>query len=260
MLDISSVLDIRVYPQYPRSIVVSWDIVKKDLPYPIAANIYRSGSTGGEYTKLNFYPVVESFYEDTGLKPLSKLFDVTYKIEFLFPFSDKTQTVGPIHLASNPRLKKAYLVAKRMDGKHAIEYKAHSGVLLKIFKMKHWGEKCTECYDPVTEDSIKADCSDCFGTTFKGGYWKPVTLLGKIEPFPKVQVIDGTFGYTENVTSQAHLRAFPLVKKGDVIVEVDSNNRHYINVVRLVEHTRYPVKQLVEIATIERSSPLYNLE
>ena len=87
-----------------------------------------------------------------------------------------------------------------------------------------------------------------------------MTQLGKIEPFPKVQVIDGTFGFTENLTSQAHLRAFPLVKKGDVLVETANNNRHYVNSVRLVEHTRFPVKQMVEIATIERSSPLYELE
>ena len=259
MLDISTVLDIKIYPQYPRKIILSWDTVKQDLQFPIAANIYRSGSSGGEFEKLNTRPVVESFYEDVGLKPLSKLFDVTYNIEFIFPNTNRTQTVGPIFLAPNPRLKKAYLVAKRMDQKHSIEYRAHHGVELSIYKRRQWGDKCTECYDPVTEESYKSDCDECFGTAFVGGFWKPVTQLGKIEPFPKIQVIDGTFGYSENSTSQAHLRAFPLVKKGDIIVETASNNRHYINTVRLVEHARFPVKQLVEISTIERASPLYNL-
>ena len=259
MIDVNAVLDIRVFPQYPRKIILSWDTVSEDLPYPIAANIFRSGSSEGEFEKINTQPVVESFYEDIGLKPLSKLFDVTYKIEFIFPFTEKRQTVGPIYLATNPRLKKAYLVAKRMDQKHSIEYRGHSGIELKIFKQKHWGTRCLECFDPVTEESFKTDCGNCFGTSFEGGFWNPVTILAKIEPFPKVQVIDGTFGVREDLSSQAHIRAFPIVKKGDFIVETANNNRHYINSVRLVEHTRFPVKQLVEISTIERSSPLYTL-
>ena len=80
MLDISAVLDIRIYPQYPRKVILSWETVKKDLPYPIAANIFRSGTKEGEYKKINPQPVIGSFFEDIGLKPLSKLFDVTYKI------------------------------------------------------------------------------------------------------------------------------------------------------------------------------------
>lgn len=262
-LDIIEALDVQVFPQYPRRIVISWEIGKK-LPFPVAFNIFRSGGDNGEFEKLNAKPVTGFFYFDDGLKPLSKIFEVIYQLEVIFPFSDetgerKTQRTGNIPLVCSPRLKRSYLVAKRMDQKHFIEYRARSGVDLVVFKRKHFGEECTECYNPLTESSTKANCEECFGTGFIDGFWDPIETIGKIDPPVKIQQF-GQVQFEEPINTQAHLRAFPQVKKGDVVVEVCWNNRWYVNNVQTVEHGRYPVKQLAEIKMIPRDSALYELE
>ena len=258
MISVNEILQIKVIPQYPRKVVISWDI-GQELPYPLAFNIYRSGSSGGEFEKLNQFPFTEFFYEDLGLKPLSKLLQINYKLEIIFP-TGESQLTNPISIVPRPRLKKAFFVARRMDQKYGIEYNSHTGIELKVFKRRHWGEKCTSCFNPVTESSTNSNCPDCLGTTFKKGFWEGIPTLGKIDPKVLTQNLDPNLSFVENINAQMSLRAFPLVKKGDVIVNVTSNVRWYVNTVQLTEHTLFPVKQTVEVREIERSSILYSLK
>ena len=69
----ASDLDIKIFPQYPRRIVISWT-VGKALPVPLRFNVLRSGGLKGEFKKLNTKPIPNFFYFDEGLKPLSKIF------------------------------------------------------------------------------------------------------------------------------------------------------------------------------------------
>ncbi len=257
-LDITEALQVKIIPQFPRRIVISWSI-GKEVKIPLAFNIFRSGIDSGEFEKLNRAPITHPFYFDDGLKPLSKLFHVVYKLEVLFPFTDETQMTRPIPLVCSPRLARTFFVARRMDEKHGIEYASHTGIELVILKRKQWGEKCTECINEVTGSSTKTDCGNCFGTGFEGGFWKPYETLGKIDPLVKTQSLQDPLGYQENINTQIHLRAFPIVVDGDVIVEKCQNLRWYVQVVQLIEHGRYPVKQLVEGRQIERGSPIYEI-
>jgi len=258
-LDLTEALQVRIIPQPPQRIILSWDI-GKTTPYPLAFNVYRSGIESGEFEKLNVQPVTGFFYNDDGLKPLSKLFHVVYKLEILFPFTEETQFSRPIPLASNPRLARTFFVARRMDEKYGIEYQAHSGIELVIFKQRQWGPTCTDCVNPVTGAPTKASCIDCFGTAIKKGFWEPYETLGKFEPLIKPQVLQDPMNFKEDITTQAYFRAFPIVTTGDIIVEKCQNIRWYIDRVQLVEHGRYPVKQVAEIRQIDRKSILYKLE
>ena len=261
-LNIEEALQVRVYPLYAQEpvkgrIVISWTIGQK-LAFPIAFNVYRSGGDNGEFEKLNVDPIVDSYYFDDGLKPISKIFSVIYRLEVLYPFTDETQMTGNIPLVCSPRLKRSYLIAKQMDRKYFIEYRARSGQEFVVLKQRQFGETCTECFNPVTKAPTKANCDECFGTTIKGGYWAPIETMGKIEPEAKIQRL-GQMQFEEPINTQASLRAFPIVAKGDVLVEKCNNNRWYINTVQQVEHGRYPVKQTAEIRLIERTSIVYNI-
>ena len=258
MLKINEIFNIRTYPQYPRKIIISWE-VGGDLPYPLGINIFRSGSKEGPFEKLNSSIITGFYYEDFFTKPLSKISDIYYKLEFIAPTEDP-QFTEPFAVIPSPRLSRSYFIARRMDQKYGIEYKAHSGVDFSIYKRKHWGTRCTKCYNPVTESATKANCLDCFGTTFEGGYWDPVKTLGKVEPLVKTQTLQGDLNFSEDITSSLSLRAFPLVKKGDFVVEESSNRRWYIHTVQLTEHGRFPVKQTCEIRLIEKNSILYRLK
>jgi hypothetical protein len=251
-------LDIKIFPQYPRRIVVSWE-VGKNVIVPLRFNVFRSGGLEGEFKKLNNNPIPDFFYFDDGLKPLSKIFNVDYKLEVIWP-TGQTQILGPFSLVSSPRQKHAYLIAKEMDREYSIEYKAYSGVNLRIYKQRQWGERCTECYNPITEEVTDSNCPGCFGTSFVGGFWNPIDILGKIDIYPRGQQIRDPFGFTEDHVSTAHIRAFPTVRKGDIIIERAHNIRWYVNSVSVIEHARFPVKQLAEVRQIERSSVFYELD
>jgi hypothetical protein len=253
----ASDLDIKIFPQYPRRIVISWEIGKSVI-IPLQFNIYRSGGTNGEFEKLNAAPIPDFFYFDEGLKPLSKIFNVDYKLEVIWP-SGQLQEFGPFPLVSSPRLKEAYLVAKEMDREYAIEYKAYSGVQFRIYKQKQWGERCDECYNFATEEVTNSSCEECFGTSFKGGFWNPIDILGKLDVYSRGQQIRDPFGFAEDHVSIAHIRAFPTVRKGDILIESAHNVRWYVNAVQVIEHARFPVKQLAEVKQIERTSIYYEL-
>jgi hypothetical protein len=257
-LDVSTALQVKIYPQYPHRIAISWDIGRQ-VPFPLAFNIYRSGGDKGEFTKLNVAPIVGNSYLDEGLQPISKIFNVLYQLEIIYPFQEETQLLNPQPLVCTPSLKRSYLVAKRMDQKYFIEYRARSGQQFVILKQRDFGEQCTECYNPVTEAATKSNCGGCFGTTIEGGFWNPIETIGKIDPETKVQRL-GAMQFEEPINTQASLRAFPIVKKGDILVEKCNNNRWYINTVQVVEHGRYPVKQLAEIRLIERTSIIYEID
>lgn len=254
-LDVSPVLDVTVIPRFPRSVILQFNF-GKDLEYPIAFDVYRTGAEE-PLTKLNIKPLTQYFYEDFGLKPASKLFDVTYFIDIIFPFTSEKQRVGPIHLVSQPRLARTFFVARRMDEKHGIEYSSHTGIELDIYKRLHWGEKCTECYNEVLEAATTSDCESCLGTGFVGGYWNPISVLGKLEPLALSRNLLDRLNFQENVNTQAHMRAFPVLREDDIIHEKRRNVLWYAQAVQLVEHGRYPVKQLLELREIERNSPLY---
>jgi len=251
-------LDIKIFPQYPRRLVISWSI-GKSVPVPLRFNVFRSGGLDGEFEKLNAAPVPNFFYFDSGLKPLSKLFDVVYKLEVIWPTGQK-QLFGPFPLVSSPRVKSAYLVAKEMDREYAIEYRTYSGIELRIFKLRQYGERCTECFNIVTQEVTDGDCEECFGTSFKGGFWDPIDILGKIDVYSRGQQIRDPFSFIEDHVSTANIRAFPTVAKGDIIVEKANNIRWYVNAVQTIEHMRFPVKQLAEVRQIERSSIFYTLD
>lgn len=251
-------LAVTVIPLYPRSVMLQFNF-GQEYAYPIAFDIYRAGSETSELEKLNLRPITQFFFEDVGLKPLSKLFDVTYFIDVIFPYTKEKTRIGPIHLVCSPRLARTFFIARRMDEKHGIEYKSHTGIELCIYKRRHWGEQCTECFDAVLETSTTANCAECLGTGFVGGYWNPVNILGKLEPLIKTRDLMDRLNYQENINTQAHLRAFPLVQKDDILHEKCRNSLWYINTVSLVEHGRYPVKQLAELKEIDRADPLYSL-
>jgi hypothetical protein len=251
-------LDIKIYPQYPRRVVVSWSL-GKNVIVPLRFNVYRSGGSNGEFEKLNVMPIPDFAYFDDGLKPLSKIFNVDYKLEVIWPTGQK-QLFGPFPLVSSPRLKEAYLVAKEMDREYSIEYKAYSGINLKIYKQRQWGERCTECYNFATEEVTDGSCEECLGTSFEGGFWNPIDILGKLDVYSRGQQIRDPFGFVEDHITTAHIRAFPTIRKGDIIVETAHNVRWYVNAVQVIEHGRFPVKQLAEIKQIERSSIFYTLD
>ena len=251
-------LDIKIFPQYPRRIVISWEI-GNSVPVPLRFNIFRSGGLEGEFEKLNTAPVIEFYYFDDGLKPISKIFNVDYKLEVIWP-TGQTQIFGPFSLVSSPRLKQAYLVAKEMDREYAIEYKAYSGVNLRIFKRRQWGKRCEECYNAVTEEVTDSNCAECFGASFQGGFWDPIDILGKLDLYSRGQQIRDPFGFTEDHVTNMHIRAFPTVRKGDIIAETAHNIRWYVNAVQTIEHGRFPVKQLAEVRQIERTSIFYELD
>lgn len=254
-LKVIPALDISVIPRWPRSVILQFN-VGKNLPYPIAFDIYRTGD-GESLEKLNVSPITQFFFEDVGLKPQSKLFDVVYFVDIIFPFKADKQRIGPVHLVPQPRLARTFFIARRMDEKHGIEYESHTGIELAIYKRKHWGEKCTSCYNPILEAATTTNCNDCLGTNYVGGYWNPISVLGKLEPLTKSRNLLDKLNYQENIVIQAHMRAFPLIQEDDIIREVRRNVLWYGQAVQMTEHGRYPVKQLVELREIERGDPLY---
>jgi len=152
-----------------------------------------------------------------------------------------------LRLIKRTLMRNMYLMLKHLNG---IEY--------ALLKRRHFGTRCTECYDPVTRSVVKTGCATCYGTSWVGGYFDPVYVLGRrlasqIDTTVSPQAKDDV-----NVV-RIQMMDFPKVEEGDVLVELVHNHRF------LVKQRYYPhvktiaTHQTLLVSELPRSAVEYGV-
>jgi len=99
------------------------------------------------------------------------------------------------------------------------------GEVVDIYIRKTAGEKCSNCYDPVRNQSKFPNCPICFGTTYVGGYETFSGVLAKIEPYREARQLSD-MGFKWNAPPRSWVTTYPLVRSGDILVR-RLNDRRY---------------------------------
>lgn len=121
-----------------------------------------------------------------------------------------------------------------------------------VFVRKTFGTKCTACYDSVRQKSTSSNCPICFGTTFKDGYFTPISLYMQLNPLVKANS-KTDLQNTENLRIDGvWCGNYPVLSPGDLIVEAENQDRRYVvetPIARTEQHNalieqRFPVTQV----------------
>jgi hypothetical protein len=137
-------------------------------------------------------------------------------------------------------------------------HKDVTGIPTFVLLEKKDGVYCTECFDRISKKRIKSHCQTCFGTNYVGGFYRPILKYIDFSPDNKSKVVQ-QLGEMQPGESQMTVGPHPLLRPGDILVEVISGERHKIKRIQTAERRRVPLLQACVIEAIPRNDVCYSV-
>lgn len=145
-----------------------------------------------------------------------------------------------------------------INEEHYFKFRWVTGVPAMIFKKRHDGIYCPECWDAVLKRSTMANCTTCYGTGRLGGYYTPIESWIEFEPDPKIeQVVD--WGLKQPSATEIFMLGYPLITPDDIIVELKPNRFWKVENVRYPEKNRTVTLQMAKLNAVYPSDIEYKM-
>lgn len=192
----------------------------------VTFEIFKSHDGVNDWKRLGVV-TSEEFFVDENLLSQGKLLEQYYKVRGTKDGRSATSaTVGTFGTVSRMEFGAARRIME-------LEYEAiRCFTQVHLFKLRVFAPPCPVCVDPDTEQAIgTSTCTKCFGTQKEDGYAPAVVTymrLMAISPVTQQSSADGT-GSTDPSTQVARLLAFPMLRKGDLLVHKDADRRYLVN-------------------------------
>ncbi len=125
---------------------------------------------------------------------------------------------------------------------------------LEVFVLveRTFGQRCGVCYDTIKNRRKTDQCTTCFNTGFRGGFFDPIKIRANFSPSAKVMQFSN-FGEIQPNQTSAWISNFPEVKPRDIIVESHDGRRWRIQRVTPTRKLRSVVHQNLLLTEINRS-------
>jgi hypothetical protein len=288
-----------VLADYPKSVMVQWDI---EAPDPgrvsgITFTLQRSGSPRGEWvdvaTGLSTIYYVDTFEDDADDVAERNLYTLDREIwyravglltdgtELYAPPIDLTGVVEPVmstdpvigHTVTaeqtyplpdtlfhpNPAIQsRLQLVQDAVHRRSVVALQEFTGVRIGVLKKRHFGTRCTACFEPVTKQVLYSNCTECYATGWVGGYFPAIGTLGRVMEGP-LQTQTEEEGETEMRRAKIDTINFPHLIKHDILVELDSNRRWEVDTVEEPYLRRRRILQFCTCSELARTHPAYTV-
>lgn len=285
----------KITPWFPHRVRIQWDLDKVSAVGVFHFDIDRAGSPGGPWTTIASGLVDEYTYDDDlvteSVNILALNRDLYYRVKAIPPsgravYSDPVnlegQTcstvsgpdpvigytvdfesqiepppVGQIMPKPDPRRRKWLLRRKILRDEYTV-LKKLSGVEYYLLKRRHYGQRCTVCYDPATRSVTRSACPSCYGTSWVGGYYSPVEVYGRRLP-SQVHAQEAPQAKVEVNQTRIQLLDFPRIDEEDILIERNANKRFLVLSRYFTSLKTIPVHQTVTVSEFERQAVEYNI-
>lgn len=202
------------------------------------------------------YGLYEFVDETANLIDLNKIYYYRVRAVELGPQGQELQTFTSPHTTWDGDLD---LVGIYINEEHYFKFRWVTGVPVMIYKKRHDGTLCPECWDKVLKRSTKSNCEVCYGTGRIGGYYSPFESWMEFEPDPKSeQVVD--WGLKQTAQSEVMALGYPLLTPDDIIVELKPNRFWKIENVKYPEKNRTVTLQWAKVNAVYPSDVEYKIE
>lgn len=177
----------------------------------------------------------------------------------LHPRDDQTFPGPTTVFSKHPTIdKRLRLVSRAVIRRASLALRYFNGIEVAVFKRRHFGKRCT-CVDLKTKEVLVANCEDCYGTGWIGGFFPSIQTLGRLmdsEPAINTEAE----GRTNIMRGRLTLINFPRIEKDDVLVELDSNRRWVVNGTDDRHFRRRKITQGVTCTELARTSVYYHMD
>lgn len=238
-------------------VFVQWDVQAALANTTLVFTLYRGGSPAGPFDVV-MDNITDLHYEDQHIPSYSNeqtlaltalQREMYYRVEAAGVISDPTP-VGD-------GLPKRYrLMRRKIQRDITVSLRVGDGVPFTMLPRKHWGIRCTACFDKLTKSVMNSKCKSCYGTGFLGGYEGGYNLLAR-KGTTNVQSNIAPQGTVEVNQIQLVMLDYPRVQVDDVFVETRQDRRYVVKHVTRTELRGVPVHQQLVISELGRDSVEY---
>ncbi len=135
---------------------------------------------------------------------------------------------------------------------HLFKFRYVSGAPALIYKKRHDGAYCSECWDTVLKRVTKSNCLTCYGTGRVSGFYPPIEAWMDFEPDPKVEQVTD-WGKRQPNQTDIMFTNHPLLNTDDLILELKPNRFWKISNVRGPEKNRTVMLQFARLDAVNPS-------
>lgn len=252
MAELPSFRFITVRRAGPHAVVVRWAINPHDWPaQDLSFVVFRSNSPSGPWDDIGAAETGAFTFHDFGV------FSTTVRSYYYL--------VRAVSMAGRGfRDSRAFVVGMEMDAiavglirKKLLSMTVRNGVQVAVLVAKTWGPNCNRCYNHQRMAPTEANCPECFGTGYVGGYLAPFYTPAILNPIKRAIVAAGVeFDVASTYLELAHL---PTVDVGDVIVDTQNNVRYRVQNVTPFTHRTTIISQVVAVLRVDENDVVYTL-
>ena len=258
----------RLTPLYPVANFLQWDLITPTEPGSYLFDIFRSGSPSGPWDSLQLGAVDKFNYLDQmpqtetpdnrAINQTSLGRQIYYKIVAIPPSGrdHQVEAISPVEPYLNYVQR---MLRRKLIYEEALALRKLNGVPVAVLKRMRWGPRCPKCYDKASNQIVRGNCSNCYGTGFVPGYFAPVLTYARRGTTPlNAQVTPQ--GKTDTVMTQVTLLNIPKVMDDDVLVFLRDNSRFVVKQMISTELQTVAVHQKLVVSELARSSIEYCIQ
>jgi hypothetical protein len=247
----------QVLPVYPSHIRIQWSIEDRESCLG-TIDVLRSQSQTGPFNVLETLDPNNYNYADFEANVLGLTRSYWYIIRANSRLAPSEYVLSaPVTTEYELKGHRAKVARKaRRDLKLQLE--RLNGVPIIILKRKTFGDRCTNCYNSITNDVMYSHCNVCFGTTYVDGYYDPCYTYGKLDPVSLQESI-GTSGPNHSAVIGLTIVEYPVVDINDLVIEVKTNRRFKVMRKIQSESSRVLVHQDLQISELSRAGIEYEI-
>jgi len=247
--------EIRMYPRYPDRVFVDWDLHNNSISGNYFFSIYLSTSPEDEFDLQNITPVIN---DNNYNFPFALLFKSEYLwVKIKCEINNKEYWSNPIGLFYHLD-RRHFLQAKEIMRQKDLVRSLNCGIKTFLRKRKTFGERCTSCIDEGTGMIDNSNCPICFGTKIIHGFGAPIEVYADIVENSVREVSPSELGTLDGINAIAKF-TYPLVNRGDILIEEDRNRRWYVNKVKFTSFKSVPVDQQIDVRLVSPKDIEYKL-
>lgn len=243
-----------VFPSWYEHCDVSWTF--PDTWENPVFNVFKSGSEEGPFVKLNPTPVHEDFFQDIHFESTSKFNNEFYVVEAILESGEKFQSLPESW--DSKRHRWVELRALEIQRRSWLLLRKFVGVESWIFKRRVHGPRCPRCWDERSHKSLEDHCPVCYGTSFEGGYWKPLRTFLQYDPSSNNTDFQD-YGKMEVNSLSAWTISLNELSPLDLVWKKDENKMFRIFQTQRTELQTAPVRQILGLVELDKEMIEYKL-
>lgn len=270
----------RITPVYPGAVFIQWDVTPDaTVSGKFAFEVFRSGSPGGEWVKIATVIDATNTLDDMhaeehrdGAQLESITRSLYYKVTCVDPAGTFAESLpadlyGRVpqddkqtdQLGPGVRLeKRKFLLRRKIIRDQTITLRSLNGVKIAVLKRRHFGTRCTYCFDPLTKLNTASRCTKCFGTGWVGGFYPPIFTYARFAA-SGTQTSLAVEGASDMNQNGVTLLNYPLVEEGDILVEPETDVRWRVAYANPTHLRQLVVHQRITAVELPRSSAEYKV-